>query len=73
MKSLDSAQALDLAIYNLKGQRVKTLARDLKNAGTHSAVWNGLDDSGRPVSSGVYLLRLNTKARQQTQKITIIK
>ena len=71
--SLDSAQALDLAIYNLKGQRVKTLARDLKNAGTHSAVWNGLDDSGRPVSSGVYLLRLNTKARQQTQKITIIK
>lgn len=71
--SLDSAQPVDLAVYNLKGQRVKTLAKDSKTAGNHSVVWNGLDESGRPVSSGVYLVRLSTRTRQQTQKITIIK
>jgi len=71
--SLDAAQAVNLAVYNLKGQRVRTLVSDQKSAGKHSVVWNGLDDQSRPVSSGIYLVRLNASGHNHTSKITIIK
>ena len=50
-----------LDIYNIKGQKVKQLVSNSANqlsAGQHSVVWNGTDDSGKPVSSGVYFYQL---------------
>jgi len=50
-----NSDKLDLMIYNLKGQRVGTLIRDTAfPKGESSIVWNGKDDQGRAVSSGVY-------------------
>ena len=49
---------VSIEIYDILGQRVKTLVSDEMNAGTYSVVWNGQDDAGREVASGVYLYRI---------------
>lgn len=70
---LGTAGMTKLAVYNLKGQRVKTLVNEPKPAGSHNVVFNGQDDLGRPLSSGVYFIRMQARNLCQTRKITIIK
>lgn len=62
-----------LLVYNLAGQRVRTLARGWLSAGLHQYVWNGKDDSGKEVSSGVYLCRLESAHGMRTQKMALVK
>ena len=52
-------------VYALTGQRVAVLHQGLKNAGVHRVHWDGHDDRGRPLASGVYLYRLVTDERVQ--------
>ena len=58
-----NAHHVNLGIYNLKGQLVKTLVNEEVGRGTHSVTWNGLDNNGSSVTSGVYfyILNLDTK------------
>ena len=44
-----------------------------KKAGVHRLHWNGRDDRGRPLASGVYLYRLVTGERIQTRKLTLLR
>lgn len=62
-----------LQVYNLKGQLVRTLVDEFREAGKHSDVWNGRDDSGNEVSSGVYLYRLDNGSRFSTRKMLLLK
>ncbi|MDA0711994.1 MAG: hypothetical protein O3B73_17485, partial [bacterium] len=48
---------VDVAVYNLVGQRLRTLVNEEKAPGRYQVVWNGEDDAGREVSSGVYFYR----------------
>lgn len=50
--------AVRLAIFDIRGRRVRTLIRDRRVAGVHRVVWDGRDDAGRDVASGGYLARL---------------
>lgn len=68
----DSAPA-NLAVYNLKGQLVKTLVAETKAAGTHQLCWDGLDASGNQVANGAYLLRLSSGQDVSTRKIMLIR
>jgi hypothetical protein len=52
---------VELVVYNVKGQKVKTLVNEAMNAGKHRISWNGKDDSERPTSSGIYFYRFSTK------------
>ncbi|MCK5052230.1 MAG: T9SS type A sorting domain-containing protein [Candidatus Cloacimonetes bacterium] len=52
--SLKTDSKVSLMIYNIRGQKVRTLVNDNLQAGHHSVVWDGRDDSGKSVSSGVY-------------------
>ncbi|MCK5052229.1 MAG: choice-of-anchor D domain-containing protein [Candidatus Cloacimonetes bacterium] len=52
--SLKADSRVSLMIYNVRGQKVRTLVNDNMQAGYHSIVWDGRDDSGKSVSSGVY-------------------
>lgn len=58
---LPKSSQVRLVIYNLAGQQVATLINEQQLPGFYSVQWNGKDDSGRNVSSGVYLYRLETK------------
>lgn len=62
-----------LEIYNVKGQLVKTLVNSDLSSGRHSYVWNGTDESGAGVSSGIYLYRLSGEGWSQTRKMMLMK
>lgn len=69
---LASRSATQIAIYDAAGARVKMLDLGTQDAGTHIAHWDGRDDTGKPVSSGVYFYRLNgTDAT--TRKMILLK
>lgn len=63
----------ELSIFNLKGQKVRTLVNSLYPAGNHALVWDGKADSGAALGSGVYFIRLDTGTQRQTRKMTLIK
>ncbi len=62
-----------LSIYNIKGQLVRTLLEQPMDAGEHNAVWNGTDNLDKPVSSGVYLYRLESGDHVVTRRMLLIK
>ena len=62
-----------LTIYDITGRKVRTLISGRLTAGAHSAAWDGLDDSGRAVSSGVYLSRLTTGKHTTVGKMLLMK
>ena len=62
-----------LDIFNLKGQLVKTLVDTDLTSGRHSYVWNGTDERGTGVSSGIYLYRLSGNGWSQTRKMMLVK
>ena len=71
--SLPAPEAVELAVYNVAGQRVATLVQGLRQAGVYTVQWDGRDDGGRRLASGVYLYRLRTDSREQTQKLLMLK
>ena len=65
--------AIELAIFNIRGERVRTLVRESRTAGRHEVAWDGLDDRGTQVSSGVYLVQLNTASGVDQRKAVLLK
>jgi len=70
---LPQASRTNLSIYNVKGQLVKTLVDSELGFGKHSFVWNGKDNSGNSVSSGLYLYRLTTDGHSESRKMMLLK
>ncbi len=62
-----------LEVYALTGQRVAVLSRGPHKAGLYRFHWNGRDDQGRPLASGVYLYRLVTSKGVHTRKLTLLR
>ena len=62
-----------LNIYNLKGQLIKTLLKDNILSGEHKLIWDGKDNQGNNVASGVYLYKLNMNGSSQTKKMLLLK
>jgi tetratricopeptide (TPR) repeat protein len=60
-------------IYNVKGQRVKSLVNDEFSSGSHTVIWDGKDSSGREVASGVYLYMMQTRDWTTTKKMLLLK
>ncbi|MDD2650972.1 MAG: FlgD immunoglobulin-like domain containing protein, partial [Candidatus Cloacimonetes bacterium] len=71
--SVKETAPVKLEIYNIKGQKVRTLVNDVMTAGNHSVVWNGHDDNGKNVGSGVYFYRMTTPKFSSTQKMLLMK
>ena len=63
----------EIAVFNLRGERVRTLVASELAAGSHRVVWNGLDDNGRPVASGVYTALLRSGAVEDRRKLVLVK
>lgn len=71
--SVKEAVPVNIGIYNLKGQLVKTLVNAEKASGNHSVVWDGRDDNGSLVSSGVYFYKMNAGKYSSTRKMIMMK
>ena len=71
--SMQEAGDVSLEIYNIRGQKVKTLLNEHREAGQHSVVWNGTDDNNKRVSSGVYFYRMRKGRFSSTKKMILMK
>ena len=64
---------VNLVIYNMLGQKVRTLVNEVKTAGTYQVFWNGRNEDGTALSSGVYFYQLQGENALITKKMTLIK
>jgi subtilisin family serine protease len=64
---------VELAVFDLSGKKIKTLVRETRGPGEHEATWNGTDQSGSQVPSGMYFYQLITGGESETRKMTLIK
>jgi predicted outer membrane repeat protein len=71
--TLGSSQEVGIEIYSLAGRRVRTLARQVFDAGPRNVEWNGLDDSGQLVASGTYFVIVRGERQTQRLKVTLLK
>ena len=60
-------------VFALTGQRVAVLHQEPQQAGFHRLHWDGRDDAGMPLGSGVYLYRLVTEGGALTRKLTLLR
>ena len=62
-----------ISIYNVLGQEVVTILDQVEDYGYHTVSWNGTDDYGRPMASGVYFARMMTDTFTKTKKMLLLK
>lgn len=71
--SLARAGQAVIEVYNVRGQRVRTLAREALGPGEHVVHWEGSDDRGSPVASGTYIVRMEALGQTFHRKLTIVR
>jgi hypothetical protein len=70
--ALPKAAHVSLGVYDLLGRKVATIVNGNMSAGSYSRSWNGRDDSGNSVNSGVYFYRLNVDGQVRTARTMVI-
>ncbi len=71
--SLAKSGPVSLAIYGITGQKVRTLVSENASAGTHEVAWDGRDECGKPVGTGVYFARFAAEKVHSTERITVLR
>lgn len=64
---------VELTIYNLKGHKVHTLINGFKDKGNHTVIWEGDDELGNPVTSGIYFYKFKAGYLQKVKKMILMK
>ena len=70
---IPTARDVELRVYNLLGQTVRTLISGPMKAGIHTVAWDGSDARGRPVASGVYFYSIKAGDFAKVRKMTMLK
>ena len=70
---LAEVSTVELTIYNVRGQRIRTLRRGEQSTGVYSVLWDGRDDAGSTVASGMYIYRLKANEFVKTKKMILIR
>jgi hypothetical protein len=65
--------AVDIVVYDLRGHRVQRLTSGPWPQGSHEVTWLGTDQAGRPVASGVYLVRMEALGQTWTQRVALVR
>ena len=71
--TINESGKITISIFDLTGQKVKTLVNEFTGKGEHQKQWNGLSDNGGQMSSGIYFVLLKTKNSAATQKIVLLR
>ncbi len=70
---IPSARSISLSIFDVRGRLIRTLESGMRASGPHTSLWNGRDDRGHAVASGVYYARLTGAGETLTRKIVMLK
>lgn len=70
---IPEAMPVKIVVYNISGQRIKNLADDWLSPGYYKTTWDGRDDAGRNISTGIYFVRILAGNNAMTQKVIKIK
>jgi len=70
---LAEPQQVSLRIYNTLGQLVRTVVNDFQAEGYHEAVWDGRNETGSTVASGIYVYRMTAGSLVETRKMLLMK
>jgi flagellar hook assembly protein FlgD len=71
--ALPNKAPTSLKIYNVEGKLVRTLLNGILNEGYEQYLWNGRNDLGVPVGSGIYFYRLKAGGKMLTKKMVLLK
>ena len=71
--ALPEANNVVLTIYNALGQEVRTLKTDYLNAGNYSVTWDGLDNAGNMITSGIYIYTMTAGDQHFSKKMLMLK
>ena len=71
--TLDRRSPVRLTVYDASGRLLRVLEEGTRDAGTHQAIWDGRDDEGRPLPSGVYFARIAADDRSGARKLILMK
>ncbi len=71
--SLNEKSDVTVEVFNLKGQLVRTLVNETKDAGNHEVQWTGDDNNGKNVGSGVYFYKMRAGRYTATKKMILLK
>lgn len=71
--SLAKSGLTTVKIYNLLGEEIRTLVNEVQSAGNYTVQWDGRDDTGRAVPSGIYLVTLESGNFKQSHRMTLLK
>jgi len=71
--ALPASEEVELAVYNVAGQKVATLVQGTRQAGSYTVRWDGRDDQERELASGLYLYRIKAGARVETRKLMLLR
>jgi flagellar hook assembly protein FlgD len=71
--SLTRSGPTTLTIYDVAGNRIKTLVNDDLEAGDHRVTWQGTDDRGRQVAAGIYLYQLDSGTVSEVKRMTLVR
>jgi len=64
---------VEIDVYNVRGQKVTTLTNEFYTAGTHNITWNGRNEEGQSMGSGIYFYRLTTDGHTVTRRMMLLK
>ena len=70
---LSASSAVTLTVFDMLGQEVNTLVKDVQSAGSHTVVWNATDNNGRPVTSGMYVYKLQAGDFVQSKTMSLVR
>ena len=71
--NVNKKEMVKITIYDLLGNRIKSLVNDHYSMGSHSISWHARNDKGQPVSAGVYLYKVQAGEFQSTKKMILLK
>ena len=73
VSEIDQDQVANQHVYDLRGRLVRTLLRGEVGVGPQEVIWNGRDNQGQQVSSGIYFYRLVSMDAVETRKMVVLK
>jgi len=70
---LERASRVQITVYSIRGEKIKTLVRATQAVGEYQVAWDGMNDRDMKVSSGLYIYQLKTNSFSQTRKMLLLK